>query len=92
MDLAAALEELNTRYGVTTIRVDSGGALNGALLRAGLVDEVSVLHAPVLVGGEDPTTLFTEVLSGERQGTIELQLEHVGKLRDDVVWTRYKVL
>jgi 2,5-diamino-6-(ribosylamino)-4(3H)-pyrimidinone 5'-phosphate reductase len=32
------------------VRVDSGGALNGALLRAGLVDEVSLLVHPVLAG------------------------------------------
>ena len=32
------------------MRVDSGGALNGALLRAGLVDEISLLVHPVLVG------------------------------------------
>jgi 2,5-diamino-6-(ribosylamino)-4(3H)-pyrimidinone 5'-phosphate reductase len=38
VDLRAALEELNTRFGVQSVRVDSGGILNGALLRAGLVD------------------------------------------------------
>jgi 2,5-diamino-6-(ribosylamino)-4(3H)-pyrimidinone 5'-phosphate reductase len=32
------------------VRVDSGGALNGALLRAGLVDELSLLVHPVLAG------------------------------------------
>jgi 2,5-diamino-6-(ribosylamino)-4(3H)-pyrimidinone 5'-phosphate reductase len=92
VDLGKALEELASRYGVTTVRVDSGGALNGALLRAGLVDEVSVLHAPVLVGGKAPTTIFTEVDGGGEHGTVKLQLEHVGKLRDDVVWTRYRVV
>lgn len=92
VDLTAALEELNERYGVTTVRVDSGGALNGALLREGLVDEVSVLHAPALVGGSSPTTLFTEPDIAGSEGVIKLKLEHVGKLRDDVVWTRYKVI
>ena len=36
------------------VRVDSGGALNGALLRAGLVDEVSLLVHPRIVGGDGP--------------------------------------
>jgi 2,5-diamino-6-(ribosylamino)-4(3H)-pyrimidinone 5'-phosphate reductase len=44
-DLATALAGFE---GV--VRVDSGGALNGALLRAGLVDELSLLVHPVLVG------------------------------------------
>ena len=38
VDLRAALSELASKYGVRTVRVDSGGTLNGALLRAGLVD------------------------------------------------------
>ena len=32
------------------VRVDSGGGLNGALLQAGPVDEVSLLVHPCLVG------------------------------------------
>jgi 2,5-diamino-6-(ribosylamino)-4(3H)-pyrimidinone 5'-phosphate reductase len=44
--LGPALEEL----GAKVIRVDSGGALNGALLRAGLVDEISLLVHPILTG------------------------------------------
>ena len=44
-DLAAAVAGFE---GV--VRVDSGGALNGALLRAGLVNELSLLVHPVLVG------------------------------------------
>jgi 2,5-diamino-6-(ribosylamino)-4(3H)-pyrimidinone 5'-phosphate reductase len=51
VDMRAALEELNVRYGIQTVRVDSGGTLNGVLLRAGLVDEVSILVHPALVGG-----------------------------------------
>src|SRR5450830_1939317 len=51
VDMRAALEELNARYGIQTVRVDSGGVLNGVLLRAGLIDEVSILVHPALVGG-----------------------------------------
>ena len=37
--------------GGEVVRVDSGGTLNGALLRAGVVDEVSLLVHPVVVDG-----------------------------------------
>jgi 2,5-diamino-6-(ribosylamino)-4(3H)-pyrimidinone 5'-phosphate reductase len=49
VDLAAALAEL-ARRGAATVRVDSGGALTGALLAAGLVAEVSLLVHPLLAG------------------------------------------
>jgi 2,5-diamino-6-(ribosylamino)-4(3H)-pyrimidinone 5'-phosphate reductase len=42
------LQELRKRFGARVVRVDSGGALNGALLEDGLVDEVSLLVHPAL--------------------------------------------
>jgi 2,5-diamino-6-(ribosylamino)-4(3H)-pyrimidinone 5'-phosphate reductase len=53
VDLAAALEALGDREGARVVRVDSGGALIGALLGCGLVDEVSLLVHPCLVAAEE---------------------------------------
>ena len=91
VDLRAALEELNGRYGVQVVRVDSGGILNGLLLRAGLVDEVSVLIDPSLVGGTSPRSIFTapDLTSGD--GVIECRLIHFERFEGDVVWLRYEV-
>jgi 2,5-diamino-6-(ribosylamino)-4(3H)-pyrimidinone 5'-phosphate reductase len=52
VDLAAALRALGDREGARVVRVDSGGALIGALLGCGLVDEVSLLVHPCLAGAE----------------------------------------
>ncbi len=92
VDLRAVLEELAARYGVEVVRVDSGGALNGALLRAGLVDEVSVLINPCLVGGTSPRSIFVapDLISGE--GVIPLKLTHVESVADDSLWLRYKLV
>jgi 2,5-diamino-6-(ribosylamino)-4(3H)-pyrimidinone 5'-phosphate reductase len=92
VNLRSALEELNTRYGVKTVRVDSGGILNGVLLRAGLVDEVSVLIIPALVGGTSPRSIFTAPDLTSPDGVIPLKLIHVEQLRGDVVWLRYEVV
>jgi len=51
VDLPALLGALGRRPGVDVVRVDSGGALTGALLAEGLVDEISLLVHPVLTGG-----------------------------------------
>ncbi len=50
VDLTGALRMLGARPGVDVVRVDSGGALIGALLAQELVDEVSLLVHPCLVG------------------------------------------
>ena len=49
VDLAAVLAEFGRR-GAEVVRVDSGGSLVGALLRGGLLDELSLLVHPVLAG------------------------------------------
>jgi 2,5-diamino-6-(ribosylamino)-4(3H)-pyrimidinone 5'-phosphate reductase len=91
VDLLAALEELYSRYGVRAVRVDSGGKLSGALLRQKLVDEVSVLILPVLVGGTSPRSIFTaEDLEG-REKVIDLELISCERPRDDIIWLRYSV-
>ncbi len=91
VDLRAALEALNERCGAKVVRVDSGGILNGALLRAGLVSEVSVILYPCLVGGTLPASMFVaEDLSGPA-GVIRLKLTHVEQM-DEYVWLKYAVI
>ena len=92
VDLQRALGELNLRYGVKVVRVDGGGALNGALLRAGLVDEVSVLVTPCLTGGTTPRSIFVAPDLTSSESVIPLRLIHLERLRGDVVWLRYEVI
>jgi len=92
VDLKAALEELNARYGVESVRLDSGGTLNGVLLRQGLVDEISLLVDPSLVGGTTPRSLFFAPDLASPDGVIGLRLMHVEELDGGVVWLRYEVV
>jgi 2,5-diamino-6-(ribosylamino)-4(3H)-pyrimidinone 5'-phosphate reductase len=86
VDLAAALAALADRHGARQVRVDSGGALTGALLGRCLVDELSLLIHPCLAGGgtrrwhgPGPTPAITlEPLASER-------------LDGGLVWLRYRV-
>jgi 2,5-diamino-6-(ribosylamino)-4(3H)-pyrimidinone 5'-phosphate reductase len=92
VDLRAALEALNERCGVKAVRVDSGGTLNGALLRLGLVTEVSLLVYPCLVGGTSPASMFVaEDLAGP-EGVIRVKLTHVERIDEQYVWLRYAVV
>ncbi|MBI4304503.1 MAG: RibD family protein [Chloroflexi bacterium] len=91
-DLKQALEELNASYGVKVVRVDRGGTLNGVLLRAGLVNEVSILVHPCLVGGVTPQSIFRSADLTSAEDVVHLKLSHIEKLRDDIVWLRYQVL
>jgi 2,5-diamino-6-(ribosylamino)-4(3H)-pyrimidinone 5'-phosphate reductase len=97
VDLRAALEEISSRYGVKVVRVDAGGTLNGLLLRQGLVDEVSLLIYPCLIGGEGQSSIFraADLPASPAwqvpEGVISLHLIDAQRLRGDVMWLRYGI-
>ena len=85
VDLKTALARLQTRYKVRTVRVDSGGTLNAALLQAGLVDELSLLVHPVLAGtSARPLFADAKLLKGS------FRLFHNERLPGGLVWLRYR--
>ena len=90
VDMRAALEELNARYGVRLVHLDSGGTLNGVMLREGLVNEVHVLVHPCLVGGR-PSSIFRSQDAGSPENPIRLELVKCEALRDGIVWLHYAV-
>ncbi len=91
VDLRLALEELSARYGTQIVRTDCGGTLNGVLLRAGLVAEVSVIVNPTLVGGTTPKTFYAAPDLTSEEGVVRLKLSSVERMDGDFVWLRYEV-
>ena len=85
VDLANALARLRTRHKVRTIRVDSGGTLNAALLRDGLVDELSLLVHPVLAG-----TAARPLFAGADSLKRSFRPFHQERLSGGLVWLRLR--
>ncbi len=92
VDFNEALEELNNRYGSRVIRVEGGGTLNGLLLRASLVNEISLLVHPCLVGGISQQSFFKAKDLASEKGVIPLKLVHFQKLQDDIMWLIYEIV
>jgi 2,5-diamino-6-(ribosylamino)-4(3H)-pyrimidinone 5'-phosphate reductase len=88
-NLAVALEKLAARFGIRTLMLEGGGGINGSFLRAGLVDEVSLLVAPVVDGRVGTPALFD--VQGDDVAPGRLALESVERRPDDVLWLRYRV-
>lgn len=90
IDLPRALEKIGARFGVRTLMLEGGGSINGSMLRAGLVDEVSVLVTPVVDGRVGTPSLFD--VEGESAPPQRLALDGVERREDDVLWLRYRVV
>jgi riboflavin biosynthesis pyrimidine reductase len=58
-DLAAGVRRLRTELGIRSLLCEGGPQLLGDLLRAGLVDELHLVIAPLVAGGADPKTIVT---------------------------------
>lgn len=88
IDLSLALEKIADGFGVRTLMLEGGGRINGRFLRAGLVDEVSLVIAPVADGAAGEPSLF-DVSESRAQGLV---LESFERRAGDILWLRYRVV
>lgn len=82
VDLLALLQEL-ARRGCNEVHAEAGLALNGALLRDGLVDELLLYIAPMLAGDEARGLFGLPTLTGLEQA-VRLDLHDVRKVGSDL--------
>lgn len=91
IDLEVALRKLYALFPIRTLRVDGGGHVNGSFLKAGLIDEVSIVLAPIADGTTGSLSAFeAEVGYGKRRAT-RMKIKSVEKIFDDFLWIRYEV-
>ena len=93
VDLAAAVEALNRELGVKRLLVEGGGGSNGAFLRAGLIDEVSVVICPAVDGARGAPAVFDsgEETDGPSAPLTGMTLESHEVLDGGAVWLRYRL-
>ncbi len=90
IDLAVALERIGAKFNVKTLMLEGGGRINGGMLRSGLIDEVSLLVAPVADGRIGTPALFD--IDGNGVSPVSLALDAVERRADDMLWLRYRVV
>ncbi len=93
LDLRLALERLNEELGIKRLMLEGGGVTNGFFLRAGLVDEVSLLVCPFVDGAPGAPCLFDAAREEEGQSASVrgTDLTHHQVLEGGVVWLRYRL-
>jgi riboflavin biosynthesis pyrimidine reductase len=93
LDLGLALEILNRELGIQRVLLEGGGVTNGAFLRAGLIDELSLAIFPAVDGAKGAPCVFD---SGDDAASAPaplraMALESSQVLEGGVVWLRYRL-
>jgi riboflavin biosynthesis pyrimidine reductase len=90
IDIVGMLEALGERLGIKTVLLEGGAKVNGAFLKAGAVDEVSLLVCPAIDGASGQPAIFE---TGETGVGPQLRLELIGAqpLLANTVHLRYRV-
>ena len=93
LDLGLALEILNRELGLERLLLEGGGGSNGAFLRAGLIDEISLAICPAVDGAKGAPSIFN---SGDEDAGVaapigSMTLASCEVLEGRAVWLRYRL-
>lgn len=91
-DLASVMKVLHESFGIRKISLQGGGIINGAMLAAGLIDELSLVVYPGIDGLAGSPSIFGSPglpgsLPAEGQS---LELISAEALENGIVWLRYR--
>ena len=89
LDLRLVLEKLNRLFGIRRVRIDGGGSVNGSFLKANLIDELSLVLAPVADGRMGIPTVFDADGPDTKRKGARFRLKSVKRLERDFLWLRY---
>lgn len=89
INLPKAMELLRSEFGVERLAIVGGGHINGSMLDAGLIDEVSIMIGPAIDGRRGYAAVFDGIPTNREP--FMLSLKSVKQYREGTVWLKYSV-
>ena len=90
VDLKALMNYLHEE-GIEKLMLEGGATLNFSMIKSGLIDEISICVAPMIVGGANAKTFFDGEGFDTMDEAVRLELTDSYSLDKDLILT-YKVL
>lgn len=82
IDVRIALEKLKNLMGISSLLLEGGSIVNGYFERAGVIDELSLVVAPMIADAEDKPLFMNSTVS-------DFKLTKIKKYDSSVVWMIY---
>ena len=95
IDLKDLFEKLKQDYNIEKVSIQSGGLLNSLFLRLKIIDHVSLIIAPCLIGGKDtPTSIdgISPQIDDDLYNIKALELKKCEKLKHSYLHLYYDVI
>lgn len=89
LDCGLLLQKLHNRFGIERLMVAGGGVMNWSFLSAGLLDEISLVVAPVADGSNTAVSIFEQAPFLPGHSPVGLTLQQSKVLEGDALWLRY---
>ena len=89
IDFTLAVQKLKSLFGIERLKLSGGGVLNWSFANEGLIDELSLLVAPVADGDTTTPTLFERSEKLPFHGPVSFALKSVEEAKGGCAWLRY---
>jgi diaminohydroxyphosphoribosylaminopyrimidine deaminase/5-amino-6-(5-phosphoribosylamino)uracil reductase len=88
VDLSLAMQKLG-ELEISSILLEGGGTLNGAMLEAALIDHIYLFYAPIFIGGKDAPGAMTFNGVDRVSGAIQLEELQVQQINNNFCVSGY---
>jgi riboflavin biosynthesis pyrimidine reductase len=92
IDLPRVLEKLAKHFPIKKLMLQGGGGVNGSFLKAGLIDELRLLLAPVADGTIGTPTVFDAETGYTGRHGLRFKLRSIKHLDKDFLLLKYKAI
>ena len=89
LDCTLLLQKLRDLFGIDRMMIAGGGIVNWSFLQAGMIDEFSLVVAPVADGSTTAVSCFARAPFLLPHGPVPLHLKEANVPEPDVLWLRY---
>ena len=83
IDVHIATAKLYSLTGISSLLLEGGSIVNGYFERAGVIDELSLVVAPMIADAEDKPLFMSSTVS-------DFELKEIKKYDGSVIWLNYK--
>lgn len=89
LDCKLVLEKLKTLFGIEKLMVSGGGLINWSFVQENLIDELSLVLAPVADGNRTSVSIFEKADFLPHRNPAAFTLKAVEQIDGSVLWLRY---